>query len=1513
MEYFNTQIEKTEIEEDFGEQIKDSLISDDEELYASVVNLVASQVVNNQGISDFDYSENTLEPTFTAEELSKLGIVQSLNSAITSDRGIKSDEATMRAYIEKVLGRDLSGYHFYKNKFVDINGNELSGINLENISANAIRQGLRAYLDQNNQTEVQQNTKREVVESKTQLTNAIASEYGTDIAKIINNFQASPNQNFANSFDHYFEYTDATDFIEKFVQNKDKWEELGFDKAKEFAEAFQKSLDNFNFEAFVETKNAEGATEAGAVGLDVEEFKIYRKLLAQQNELVTENAETYAKYVEGINAASIANKRLERGVTDICKKWKDYDAIMKDSNAAIEDVSRVLADVNPAVQDMLNLSDKEFALLPPDFAKKHWDIINDITEGVEGAADRLRDIAGEEILLKIAGDDTALQSEFSEIQAEIASFDGKSFEIGVALNREDEEEVYAAFNRLLEAGQLTAAEMQAYAKSMGYDVQIDPRYDEREIEIPVAKYTAESLSSILAAESESTGSLYDVTFSSKKATIRTPIIPSPVRVITPNGSYGGNHFVKTDGIKGNKNTGSSGGGKGSGSSSKKETKTVERYKTITDQIDKIKDSYDDANKEADRLFGASRWAEIEKENQLLEKQNDLLGKKREEALQYLDNDKNDLLAAAEAAGIKLEFDENGIISNYRSAFEEYYARYNASEQTDEQKEILKKLEDALKQYDDTRKIVQDIENEQIDNNHKIQDNNFTITKEVIDIRKQVEANRLQNIQNQMNILGDDWPKVVEVFGLLTSQYATLSDGIMNIDTSKLTDLNAQFDDFTNETARARYGLNNIIEGLKMTQEEAQSTLDALLSWNKAMSEYYNNALSKYTDGLNFLTKQIDHAYNQLEHYNKMLSLWGKENDYRAQDIILRGQLNVANNNRLVAEDNYYMLEQQLIAAREAFNNASDEEARQAIYNSLLKPAEEAFEDAANTLWSTQEKYAEIAKAVYENLQAEAKQAAELALTAGKGFDALKESMDLASKYQDEYLTKTNQIYETEKLLRDINKDIDKTDNLASKNRLKNFADEITAMKEQGQLSQLELKIAQARYAQLQAQIALEEAQNAKSTVRLQRDNEGNYGYVYTADANQIGEAEQNLADKTNDLYNLVLENSNNYAQKMIELRQSTIDQLAALDKDAEDYEERKKEIMDRAMALYKTYSTEYGIAMHWLGVEAATDTNEAWTTEFIDPATYSLENFRDNITEYMNTSEDNFKEFQETLENDEMTKESLNDLANKVNDVTTATDDLKEAAQDYVANGSDILDQINAETVAWAEAQQAVLDYASALADLAKRSGETAANLGLEDTDYSLKMWETYLNGGNMSQAMSLRDTKIKNNPNAYTDQLNTQDVADLIKNYSVLGFSMGMTQDQMDRELRELGFKGIKKKYSLDTGGYTGSWGSDGRLAMLHEKELVLNKEDTKNFLAGVEILRSITGAIDLQAAAAGTAAPISTPGFNLGGQTLQQSVTISAEFPNATNHSEIEEAFNNLINRASQYAHRQSFYSQV
>ena len=95
--------------------------------------------------------------------------------------------------------------------------------------------------------------------------------------------------------------------------------------------------------------------------------------------------------------------------------------------------------------------------------------------------------------------------------------------------------------------------------------------------------------------------------------------------------------------------------------------------------------------------------------------------------------------------------------------------------------------------------------------------------------------------------------------------------------------------------------------------------------------------------------------------------------------------------------------------------------------------------------------------------------------------------------------------------------------------------------------------------------------------------------------------------------------------------------------------------------------------------------------------------------------------------------------------------------------------------------------------------------------------------------------------------------------------------------------------------------------MAVLHEKELVLNQQDTENLLAAVGFVRDITQMLSLNASIASTGlGNLFTGEIGSGGGYLDQNVTIHAEFPNATNHSEIEEAFSNLIGLASQYAGR-------
>ena len=125
-------------------------------------------------------------------------------------------------------------------------------------------------------------------------------------------------------------------------------------------------------------------------------------------------------------------------------------------------------------------------------------------------------------------------------------------------------------------------------------------------------------------------------------------------------------------------------------------------------------------------------------------------------------------------------------------------------------------------------------------------------------------------------------------------------------------------------------------------------------------------------------------------------------------------------------------------------------------------------------------------------------------------------------------------------------------------------------------------------------------------------------------------------------------------------------------------------------------------------------------------------------------------------------------------------------------------------------------------------------------------------------------------------------------------------------------GITGWIKKTDLegfDTGGYTGDWdGSYGKLAMLHKKELVLNEGDTDNFLMGMELLDKIVSAIDLYSMNSQLGGVLSSPSLgNMGGgEVLEQQVHIEASFPGVQDRNEIEEAFNTLINRASQYANR-------
>ena len=125
-----------------------------------------------------------------------------------------------------------------------------------------------------------------------------------------------------------------------------------------------------------------------------------------------------------------------------------------------------------------------------------------------------------------------------------------------------------------------------------------------------------------------------------------------------------------------------------------------------------------------------------------------------------------------------------------------------------------------------------------------------------------------------------------------------------------------------------------------------------------------------------------------------------------------------------------------------------------------------------------------------------------------------------------------------------------------------------------------------------------------------------------------------------------------------------------------------------------------------------------------------------------------------------------------------------------------------------------------------------------------------------------------------------------------------------------------------FDTGGYTGEWSNgdkDGRLAWLHQKELVLNSMDTANILSVVDTVRDITNiGNSIESSIMNNIGKTLLNLMSLGkyknnyepqlvAETGTENIfNITAEFPNANDVASIREAILNLPNIASQYLGR-------
>lgn len=939
-------------------------------------------------------------------------------------------------------------------------------------------------------------------------------------------------------------------------------------------------------------------------------------------------------------------------------------------------------------------------------------------------------------------------------------------------------------------------------------------------------------------------------------------------------------------------------GKNASGTAKELQKVAERYHEITREIQYYQKLLDKLADSKDKLYGK---AKIDNINQEIEANKKLIDLQSQLYNLILAN------VAVDRQEVQKQFGGQAIFNKDTLEIDNYTTLYNKAT-TDKQREALEQYEETLDKLKEQEKALIDLKN-------TIQELHYEKLTYEVEVKIKLDENDTKKLEYYFDKLSDNIYKAAEALGYLQGQF----DPVI----SQLGTYENFYGQLNNAYSNGEISQENYIEGLQDVYDNTLDNLNALQDLDKEMLEYYGNTIDLANDELSKYTDHMEHLTSVLDHYRSIITLLGKDKDYDKVLSVLNGTAQTKKNNFDTSKQWYESLKRERDAAAAALASSTDEAEREVLqknYDAILA----AFDEAEEDMLSKAEEYGEALKEILTTKMEQAADEMNKQLSTTKvsingnnfnisGWDALNDALDRMSSYQDEYLTKTNQIYEMNKLLNNVNQAIDKTNNQAAKNRYQQFTKEIEQLRDKDKLSQLELEIAQAKYKVLEAQIALEEAQNAKSTVRLQRDNEGNFGYVYTADQEKVNDAQQALADAENDLYNIRLDATNKYGQQKLQYEKELADKLAELDqKAAEDavyrettYQQERALVIQQYTDLITTAGNLYAKAQE----EDSRVVQDAWVNSF-DIIKDNSNSWKDTITENTNIINDTFKEWQDSM--DEISKivgDDLKDTQQKVKDVTDESDRLyQEVSNKVIPALENELSSVRSATEAWAQHRQQLLDTIRAYeellnaiqATLRAQSGFGSGSSSGNDSDWSKDMGNVAYGSDDYYKYMQNRENKING---GYDVGAATNARVDA---FYRKGLTLPITRNgQTYRYFTDIPDSVWKQLVGFRSGGYTGTWNDDGKLAFLHQKELVLNADDTENMLASIQLVRQIAKQLDFNSQQIST---LSSSGFTVSSQdgTLEQNVRIEASFPNATDRYEIQEAFNTLVNVASQYANR-------
>lgn len=1056
--------------------------------------------------------------------------------------------------------------------------------------------------------------------------------------------------------------------------------------------------------------------------------------------------------------------------------------------------------------------------------------------------------------------------------------------------------------------------------------------------------------------------------------------------------------------------GASGGGGGGSSSSKKEEEftddKVDRYWSVNKALEAINDELDKLDDKQSTMSGKQLIESLQEENKLLDQQIDKQKEKQKLQIQ----EAQEVQGRLKSFGVA--FKDTGEITNYEAAYQAQInaynaavSAYNAGSLDEAGMDIAKqKYEDFKKQierydtllYDEMKDVADAIAEEE----KKQRENTLAIFEEDYKIKLDFsEAER--DMQDFLAEMEEDFTKVYEDLGKKSKNIVASFNTYQGDNGTIAADL-AAIGVVEREIMNLHTtGYSGMFETISQAQERLKELQSDLMDHAKDMKDLFQDAWDAYMDGIDQaadkfenLMDEFDRINDNLEYQAELIELIYGEEAYDMMDQLYSAQINNSGAQIESLRQQKEFWAEQAEAAKQSYGEES--EAYQEAYKKM-RDCEQDLNDAVLDRIN-------LIKDQYQNAISSTIDVLEKQMTGGSTLDYMQDQWDRLKESADLYMDATEKAYNTETFKANVDQAIADTKSVKAKQKLLEFQEkELKALREKKQLTQYDIDAANARFDILQKEIALEDAQNNKNTMKVTRNQEGNWTYQYVADEDDVASKRQALLDSYKELYEL---SKTAY--------QSNIENLLKLD---QEYLSKKKEYLEKYGAdsqemadldkwyqeMSMGYANEAAIAKSGLQEAQLGLTLEIYKQDESAYASMTSEQQRlikeatdNNISDFNSVYDavrDNMSGIVDNIESslvegkgiwntaaDQMIDKWAGDDGSSVKAmVTDANDKLIEATQKYEEQVSDTADKAGQDfgpdgiSGAIRGAEDETDNLKNKTAELASDSSSQLENLR-NSVDQVKTAWDGVVQSiqnaiSNIQQYLSLMQAAATasqttfNGATTYGNYSATNSNLDgnngggspsgarpmggryKLQSISVapggtpkmgipqIGIAMEIPSNLRKKNMtnkkdRDLFIAAFNKRYPqydvYKTGGYTGNWpmsqgdgldNDNGRLGILHQKELVLNASDTENILDAVKIVRSIPNIISsIQNVISDVVGERLSNMTNEIGQGKVVSATtgsnkeennvynIVAEFPNANNAAEIEQALLNLKNIAAQ-----------